>query len=93
MQQCAYTESVLIIAGGKLQPLHQGCREHILLSTAGRATLHPSQYGGRGGVGRASEARLEFLSFDGMGEVCRHVTKHTVCMIGYPGGKSRAQPY
>lgn len=34
----------------------------ILLSTAGRATLHPSLRGGR-----ADEARLEFLSFDGMG--------------------------
>lgn len=36
----------------------------ILLSTAGRTTrLHPSLYRG----GRAVEARLEFLSFDGMG--------------------------
>ncbi len=41
----------------------------ILLSTAGRATLHPSLYGGRGWRWgrRAGEARLEFLSFDGMG--------------------------
>lgn len=37
----------------------------ILLSTACRATLHPSLYRGRGG--RAGQARLEFLSFDGMG--------------------------
>lgn len=35
----------------------------ILLSTASRTTLHPSLYRG----GRAGEARLEFLSFDGMG--------------------------
>lgn len=46
----------------------------ILLSTAGRATLHPSLYT----RGRAGEASLEFLSFDGMGEVCRHVTKHSL---------------
>lgn len=38
----------------------------------------------RGGWG-ADKARLEFLSFDGMGGgVCRHVTKHTACMISYP---------
>lgn len=48
-------------------------------------SLHKGREGGREGGAGADKARLELLAFDGKGgEVCRHVTKHSVYIIN-PG--------
>lgn len=61
-----YTGSVFIIAGGKLQPLHQSGGEIFCWALhAGQPCTPPCINGGE--RGRAGEARLEFLSCDGMG--------------------------
>lgn len=93
MQQCGYAGSMLIIAGGKLQSLHQSGGEIFCWALqAGQPCTPPYAEGGGGrGVGQTRPG-WSFSPLMGWGEVCRHVTKHTVCMISYPWGKSRAQP-
>lgn len=68
MQQCGYAGSVLIIAGGKLQPLHQSGGEIYSAEHCRQGNFAPLPVSVE--RGRAGEARLEFLSFDGIGGRC-----------------------